>query len=94
MEDKQKQIHEKGFDMYNAVKIGQKTLADAVLNLDAVRVGNMRYGDNNFNDKRFVISALARNDVRTLRAISNYYYRTNGIYQRVCNYFANLYRYD
>lgn len=94
MEDKQKQIHEKGFNMYNAVKIGQKTLADAVLNLDAVRVGNMRYGDNNFNDKRFVISALARNDVRTLRAISNYYYRTNGIYQRVCNYFANLYRYD
>ena len=94
MEDKQKQIHEKGFNMYNAVKIGQKILEDAVFNLDAVRVGNMRYGDSSFSDKRFVINALARNDVRTLRAISNYYYRTNGIYQRVCNYFANLYRYD
>lgn len=26
--------------------------------------------------------------------MSNYFYRTNGIYQRACDYLANLYRYD
>ena len=29
-----------------------------------------------------------------MRAISNFYYNLNGIYERVCNYFAYLYRYD
>lgn len=29
-----------------------------------------------------------------LRQISNYFYKTSGIYQRVCNYFATMYRYD
>jgi hypothetical protein len=29
-----------------------------------------------------------------LRDISNYFYKTSGIYSRVCNYFATLYRYD
>jgi len=33
-------------------------------------------------------------DIPTLRAISNFYYQTSGIYERVCNYFAFLYRYD
>ena len=26
--------------------------------------------------------------------ISNYFYKTSGIYQRICNYFATMYRYD
>ena len=34
------------------------------------------------------------NDLETLREISNYFYKTNGLYQKVCNYFAFLYRYD
>jgi hypothetical protein len=34
------------------------------------------------------------NDIEELRAISNFYYNVNGIYQKVCNYFAFLYRYD
>jgi hypothetical protein len=29
-----------------------------------------------------------------LREISNYFYKTNGIYQRLCNYVATMYRYD
>jgi hypothetical protein len=29
-----------------------------------------------------------------LREISNFFYRTNGIYKNVCNYFSFLYRYD
>ena len=29
-----------------------------------------------------------------LRATSNFFYDSSGIYERVCNYFAFLYRYD
>jgi hypothetical protein len=34
------------------------------------------------------------NDIVRLREISNYFYKTSGIYQRVCNYAATMYRYD
>lgn len=29
-----------------------------------------------------------------MREISNYYYETNGIYHRICDYLAYLFRYD
>lgn len=47
-----------------------------------------------YTNKKFIFDAIARNDVKELRAISNFYYNLNGIYERVCNYFAYLYRYD
>ena len=47
----------------------------------------------NFN-KQVIVQALANNDLTTLREASNYYYRTNGIYQKTCNTFATMYRYD
>ena len=40
------------------------------------------------------MKALGENDIETLREISKYFYRTSGIYERTCNYFATLYRYD
>jgi hypothetical protein len=33
-------------------------------------------------------------DLETLRDVSNYFYRSSGIYQKLCNYFATMYRYD
>ena len=45
-------------------------------------------------NKGKIFKALAENDLVELRRISNYYYNINGIYQRTCNYFAFLYRYD
>lgn len=41
-----------------------------------------------------IFKALAENDLKELRRISNYYYNLNGIYRRTCDYFAFLYRYD
>ena len=35
-----------------------------------------------------------QNDLIALRYISNFYYDISGVYQRVCNYVAFLYRYD
>lgn len=97
-------IHAKGFAMgreslysqqnpdYSRIKVGVKNLDDAVLSL-----GDMRKVDppmRPFVDKGEIIRAIATKDLRTLRAISNFYYNTSGIYERVCNYFAFLYRYD
>ena len=45
-------------------------------------------------NKQVILQALANNDLTTLREASNYYYRTNGIYQKTCNTFATMYRYD
>ena len=41
-----------------------------------------------------IYQALASNDLVELRRISNLFYRISGMYQRVCDYFAYLYRYD
>ena len=38
--------------------------------------------------------AIMDNNVEELRNISNFYYNISGIYERVCNYFAYLYRFD
>ena len=107
MESRQDLIHQKGFAMgnsfihggpgdaetvinYNKIKVGVKTLEDAVFNLgDLVKNGN-----RNLANKGLIMKALAENDLEVLRQVSNYFYKTNGIYQKACNYFAFLYRYD
>ena len=45
-------------------------------------------------NKPMIFKALAENDLKELRRISNYYYDVSGVYSRICNYFAFLYRYD
>ena len=37
---------------------------------------------------------MGEKNLPLMREISNYFYNTNGIYSRVCDYFAYLYRYD
>lgn len=100
--NKQQAIHSKGFNMssyshyspedvldYNKIKVGVKTLSDAVINLgDIQKCGHYRIS------KGMVLQALAEKDLPTLRMISEYFYNVSGIYQRACNYFAQLYRYD
>ena len=93
-EKRQQEVHDKGFDMnaqtsYGRMKLGVKTLEDATLNLSAFKAVN-----KNLANKNYILKALAEQDVTALRNISDYFYRTSGIYQRVCNYFANMYRYD
>ena len=92
--DRQKQIHEKGFGMgssleFGKMKIGKKILEDAALDLTTLKQANKSY-----NNKAAILKALVNKDIVALREISNYFYRTNGIYFRICNYFAQMYRYD
>ena len=74
---------------FSKIKIGVKTVEDAILNL-----GALKSSTNTYTNKNLVLKALADNDIKELRAISDFFYRTNGTYERVCNYFAQLYRYD
>ena len=72
------------------IKQGRQTYDDASLILKRDnKSDNFRY-----NDKNFVLEALMKNDVPIIRSISNYFYRTNGIYQKVINYYASMYRFD
>ena len=94
--NRQEIIRAKGFDMmqrpqteYGHIKSGTKQLADAVINLGAIEKSTKGYVS-----KGVVLKALFDNDVQKLREISNYFYKTNGIYQRLCNYVATMYRYD
>ena len=89
-------IRDKGFDMmdrrtleYGKIKVSTKTLEDAVLNL-----GSIQQATRGTINKAVIYRALMDNDVVKLREISNYFYKTSGIYQRVCNYAASMYRYD
>ena len=44
--------------------------------------------------KNDVLRAMVNRDIVEMRRISNLFYDISGIYERVCNYFAYLYRYD
>lgn len=59
-----------------------------------MNLGYLKDSNKTFNSKHAVIRALADRDIETLRQISEYFYDTNGIYERVCRYAAYLYRYD
>lgn len=78
-----------GSTRYGKIKVGVKTLDDAVLNL-----GSLKNGNRNYSDKSLIVRSLADNNITTLREVSNYFYKTNGIYQKACNTIATMFRYD
>lgn len=74
---------------YSKIKVGLKTLDDAVFSL-----GDINRANPYFTDKENVINAIQNNDFQTMRDISCFYYKTSGIYNRLCRYMAYMYRYD
>lgn len=85
---RQEEIHEKGFN-FGRIQVSNKLLDDAAIDLRT-----LKNTEKKFYAKGEIIKALMDRDVQTLRDISNYFYRTNGIYFRICNYYAEMYRYD
>lgn len=80
---------------YKKVRIGVKSVEDAVLQLGSYCPNPKDRGNHGpAINKGLVIKALMEHDVKEQRRISNLFYEINGIYQKVCNYFAYLYRYD
>lgn len=71
------------------IKVGTKSLEDAIVNCGVYREIDSRSGD-----KKNVLRAIKDRDYEELREISNFFYETSGIYNRLCRYMAFLYRYD
>lgn len=94
--NRQDAIHTKGFNMgttattqYGKIKVGVRTLDDAVLDL-----GSLKSGNRSLANKGTVLRALADKNIAQMREISDYFFQTSGIYEKACKYFATMYRYD
>ena len=74
---------------FSKIKIGVKTVEDAIYNLGDLKKVNPRLGD-----KKEVLRAINDGDLKAMREISNFFFKTSGIYARLCRYMAYLYRYD
>ena len=101
-EERQAYIHSKSFDLFDTgdmvggdntkfrkIKVGPKMLEDATVNLGTYKKINSRLGD-----KIEVMRAMNNGDIVTMREISEFFFKTSGIYSRLCKYMAYLYRYD
>ena len=106
MVNRMEEIKRKGFNMtiadstpdvfdlrevhdFSKIKVGIKQLTDAVIDVGSYKKINPRCGD-----KETVLKAISSCDLTALREISNFFYKTSGIYNRLCRYMAYLYRYD
>ena len=76
---------------YKKIKVGMKNLEDAVLDLGSIKSFMPRLP---LGDKRYLYKALLENDYKTLREFSRFFYKSSGIYQKLCQYVAYMYRYD
>ena len=74
---------------FQNIRINTKQIEDAVLQLGSYKRANPRLGD-----REEVVKAIADRDLPKLREISNFFYCTSGIYQRILRYMAFMYRYD
>ena len=74
---------------YSKIKIGAKNLNDAIFKLGDLKKANPRLADKNT-----VLRAIDEYDLKTMREISNFFYKTSGIYSRIIRYMAFMYRYD
>ena len=74
---------------FSKIKVGVKTLEDAVVSLGEFKRINPRLGD-----KQQVLKAINNGNKAMMIEISNFFYRTSGIYARLCRYMAYLYKYD
>ena len=74
---------------FNKIRVGIKTLDDATINIGSYKKVNPKYGE-----KTNVLQAIDRGDLEKMRQISQFFYKTSGIYSRLCRYMAYLYRYD
>ena len=71
------------------IKVGAKMLDDAV-----VTIGDLKKINPRLADKKTILDAIHNGDIETMREVSNFFFKTSGIYSRLCKYMANLYRYD
>lgn len=77
---------------FNMVKVGKGILRDDVIKLMPALEGKNQRNPAVKRDQ--VVRAINDQNLKELRAYSQIFYNTNGIYSRLCRYMAYLYRYD
>ena len=80
-----------GVPEFKKIKVGVKKLDDAILDLGTFNKYRPRLP---WGDKHAIFKAIMENDYKTLRAFSRFFYKSNGIYKKLCEYIAFMYRYD
>ena len=74
---------------FSKIRVGAKLLDDAIPIL-----GDLKKIDSRLANKENVLKAIHNGNYAEMREISNFFYKTSGIYSRLCRYMAFLYRYD
>lgn len=74
---------------FEKIKVGAKILDDATFTLGDLKAANPRLAN-----KKTVLEAINNYDLETMREISEFFYKTSGIYSRLVRYMAFMYRYD
>ena len=74
---------------FEKIKVGAKILDDATF-----RLGDLREINPRLANKKTVLEAINNYDLETMREISEFFYKTSGIYSRLVRYMAFMYRYD
>jgi hypothetical protein len=57
-------------------------------------LGDYKKANPSLANKETVLRAINNSDYEKQREISNYFFKTSGIYSRLCRYMAYLYKYD
>lgn len=74
---------------YARLKVGMRTLDDAIINLSAYKKLN-----TSLFDKNSILIAIANQDYDNLRNLSSQFYELSNMYKRFCEYLAQIFRYD
>ena len=74
---------------FNKIKVGAKTLDDAI-----IKLGDLKNINPRLADKASVLRAIHTYDLPLMREISDFFYKISGIYARIIRYMAFMYRYD
>lgn len=77
---------------FNKIRVGKQTLAnDVAIDIDDIIRSRQRKRPITKED---VEKAIRQNDVKQMRHISDVFFKTSGIYSRLCRYMAFLFKYD
>ena len=79
-------------NQFKSIKVGLQKLNDATLDLGSI--SKMTPKKPIFGDKKALYKALLERNMDTILAFSEFFYNNNGIYQKLCQYVAFMYRYD
>ncbi len=74
---------------YGKIKVGMKTLDDAVMDTNFLKSINSKVAD-----KENVLNAINTGNLTDMREISHFFYNVSGVYKGICDYLAKMYQYD